>query len=39
MKKIVLTFGLISGAIMSGLMTAVMVFAHQTNPSSGMIIG
>src|SRR6185369_1347102 len=39
MKKIVLTFGLISGAIMSALMTAVMVFAHQTNPSSGMIIG
>jgi len=39
MKKIVLTFGLISGAIMSAMMTAVMVFAHQTNPSSGMIIG
>ena len=39
MKKTVLTFGLISGAIMSGLMTVVMVFAHQTNPSSGMIIG
>ena len=39
MKKIVLTFGLISGAIMSGLMTVIMVFAHQTNPSSGMIIG
>ena len=39
MKKIVLTFGLISGAIMSASMTAIMVFAHQTNPSSGMIIG
>jgi hypothetical protein len=39
MKKIVLTFGLISGAIMSTLMTAIIVFAHQTNPSSGMIIG
>jgi hypothetical protein len=39
MKKIVLTFGLISGAIMSAMMTATMVFAHQTNPSSGMIIG
>ena len=39
MKKFVLTFGLISGAIMSGLMTVVMVFAHQANPSSGMIIG
>ncbi|HEV8431519.1 MAG TPA: DUF4199 domain-containing protein [Pyrinomonadaceae bacterium] len=39
MKKIVLTFGLISGAIMSALMTATMVFAHQTDPSRGMIIG
>ncbi len=39
MKKIVLTFGLISGAIMSASMTAIMVFAHQTNPSNGMIIG
>jgi hypothetical protein len=39
MKKIVLTFGLISGAIMSGLMTVIMVFAHQTDPSRGMIIG
>ena len=39
MKKIVLTFGLISGAIMSGLMTAVIVFAHQTDPGRGMIIG
>ena len=39
MKKIVLTFGLIAGAIMSALMTVVMVFAHQTDPSKGMIIG
>jgi protein-S-isoprenylcysteine O-methyltransferase Ste14 len=39
MKKIVLTFGLISGAIMSVLMTVVMVFAHQTDPGRGMIIG
>jgi small-conductance mechanosensitive channel len=39
MKKIVLTFGLISGAIMSALMTAVIVFAHQTDPARGMIIG
>ena len=39
MKKIVLTFGLIAGAIMSVLMTIVMVFAHQTDPSRGMIIG
>ena len=39
MKKIVLTFGLISGAIMSGLMTVIMVFAHQTDPGRGMIIG
>ena len=39
MKKIVLTFGLISGAIMSGLMTAVIVFAHQTDPGRGMVIG
>ena len=39
MKKIVLTFGLISGAIMSALMTAVIVFAHQTDPSRGMVIG
>src|SRR6185295_18074882 len=39
MKKIVLTFGLISGAIMSALMTVVMVFAHQTDPGRGMIIG
>ena len=39
MKKIVLTFGLISGAIMSGLMTVIMVFAHQTDPGRGMNIG
>lgn len=39
MKKIVLTFGLISGAIMSALMTVTMVFAHQTSPSRGMVIG
>jgi len=39
MKKIVLTFGLISGAIMSGLTTAVIVFAHQTDPARGMVIG
>ena len=39
MKKIVLTFGLISGVIMSALMTAVIVFAHQTDPGRGMIIG
>ena len=39
MKKIVLTFGLISGAIMSASMTAIMVFAHQTDPSRGMVIG
>jgi MFS family permease len=39
MKKIVLTFGLISGAIMSALMTAVIVFAHQTDPARGMVIG
>ena len=39
MKKIVLTFGLISGVIMSALMTAVIVFAHQTDPTRGMVIG
>lgn len=39
MKRIVLTFGLIAGAIMSVLMTIVMVFAHQTDPGRGMIIG
>ena len=39
MKKIVLTFGLISGAIMSALMTSIVVFAHQTDPGRGMIIG
>ncbi|HXR99065.1 MAG TPA: DUF4199 domain-containing protein [Pyrinomonadaceae bacterium] len=39
MKKIVLTFGLLSGAIMSGLMTTVIVFAHQTDPGRGMAIG
>ena len=39
MKKIVLTFGLISGAIMSALMTAVILFAHQTDPGHGMVIG
>jgi|ERR1041384_2983056 protein-S-isoprenylcysteine O-methyltransferase Ste14 len=39
MKKIVLTFGLISGVIMSALMTAVIVFAHQTDPGRGMLIG
>src|ERR1044072_9518579 len=38
MKKIVLTFGLISGAIMSGLTTAMIVFAHQTDPARGMVI-
>ena len=39
MKKIVLTFGLISGVIMSALMTSVIVFAHQTDPARGMVIG
>ena len=39
MKKIVLTFGLISGVIMSALMTTIIVFFHQTSPGRGMIIG
>jgi|SRR5215510_6304309 len=39
MKKIVLTFGLISGAIISALMFATVPFMHQIGMNKGMIIG
>ena len=39
MKKIVLTFGLISGAIISALMLATVPFMHQIGMSGGMVIG
>ena len=39
MKKIVLTFGLISGAIISALMLATVPFMHKIGMSGGMIIG
>lgn len=39
MKKIVLTFGLISGAIISALMLATVPFIHQIGMSRGMVIG
>ena len=39
MKKIVLTFGLISGAMISALMIATVPFIHQIGMSRGMVIG
>ena len=39
MKKIVLTFGLISGAIVSVLMLATVPFMHQIGMTRGMVIG
>ena len=39
MKKIVLTFGLISGAILSAMMLLTMPFHDQIGPDRGLIIG
>jgi hypothetical protein len=39
MKKIVLTFGLISGAILSGMMLAMLPFKDQIGFDRGMIVG
>ena len=39
MKRIVLTFGLISGAIISVLMAATVPFMHKIGFSGGMVIG
>ena len=39
MKKIVLTFGLISGAILAAMMFATMPFHDKIGPDRGLIIG
>jgi uncharacterized protein DUF4199 len=39
MKKIVLTFGLICGAIISALMLATVPFMHKMGMSGGLVIG
>jgi hypothetical protein len=39
MKKIVLTFGLISGAILSTMMFATMPFHDKIGPDRGLVIG
>src|SRR5215216_1831277 len=39
MKKIVLTFGLISGAIVSALMLATVPFMHRIGMNGGMVLG
>lgn len=39
MKRTVLTFGLISGAIISALMLATVPFMHKIGMSGGMVIG
>jgi hypothetical protein len=39
MKKTVLTFGLISGAIISALMLATVPFMHKIGMTRGMVIG
>ena len=39
MKKIVLTFGLISGALMSGMMLTLMIFIDRIGIDHGMVIG
>ena len=39
MKKIVLTFGLISGALLSAMMVAMIPFIDQIGMDHGMVIG
>jgi hypothetical protein len=39
MKRIVLTFGLISGALLSGMMLVMMLFIDQIGMNHGMVIG
>ncbi|HKP82603.1 MAG TPA: DUF4199 domain-containing protein [Pyrinomonadaceae bacterium] len=39
MKRIVLTFGLISGVLLSGMMIAMMPFIDQIGMDHGMVIG
>ena len=39
MKKVVLTFGLISGAIMSAMMFTTMPFHDKIGPDRGLVIG
>jgi len=39
MKKTILTFGLISGAVISGLMTLAMVFSNQIGFDRGLVVG
>ena len=39
MKRIVLTFGLIAGAIMSAMMGITMPFHDRISPNNGMVIG
>ena len=39
MKRIVLTFGLISGAVLCAMMVATMPFHEQIGPDRGLIVG
>lgn len=39
MKRIVLTFGLIAGAILSAMMAITMPFHDKISPNNGMVIG
>ena len=39
MKRIVLTFGLISGALLSGMMLVMMLFIDQVGMEHGMVLG
>src|SRR6185295_8603200 len=39
MKRIVLTFGLIAGAILSAMMAITMPFHDKIGPNNGMVIG
>jgi uncharacterized membrane protein (UPF0136 family) len=39
MKKIVLTFGLISGVLLSGMMLAMMSFIDKIGMDQGMVFG
>lgn len=39
MKKIVLTFGLIAGLLLAGMMLVTMVFHDEINPDHGMLLG
>ena len=39
MKKIVLTFGLISGVLLSGMMVGMMPFIDRIGMDHGMVIG